>query len=123
MQYLTDRKRAQGLGSGRTGTKTHWNAIVTSTLLVPAVPVFVFTVGAGLGGTYEEVLAYFSRPVPAILTALSMIVIVLHTLHEVREAIEDYMHGVSERMATIAATAFAFSLIAAGLLALIKLAL
>lgn len=123
MQYLTDRKRAQGLGAGREGTKAHWKAIVTSTLLVPVVPLFIFTLGAGIGGTYEEVLAYFARPIPAIITGLSLVLIVLHTLHEVHEAVEDYMHGVAERLVSIAATAFAYTVIAAGLLALIKLAL
>ena len=123
MQFLTDRKRAQGLGAGRTGTHHHWQMIVSSILLVPLVPLFIFVFGNGLGGTYEEVLAYFSRPFPAIVTGLSLIVITLHVMHEAQVAIEDYMHGIAEKLALIFVGAFSYTLIAAGLFALVKLAL
>lgn len=123
MRYLTDRKRAQGLGAGRSGTQHHWQMLVSSILLVPVVPLFIFTLGFGLGGTYEEVLAYFSRPFPAIVMAISLIVITLHVMREAHEAIEDYVHGPLEKLWIVAVSAFAYTLIAAGLFALIKLAL
>jgi succinate dehydrogenase / fumarate reductase membrane anchor subunit len=123
MQYLTDRKRAQGLGSGRSGTHHHWQMMTSSILLVPLVPLFIFTFGCGLGGSHAEVLAYFARPFPAIVMALSLVVITLHLLREANAAIEDYMHGVAEKLALIIVAAFSYTLIAAGLLALVKLAL
>ncbi len=123
MRYLTDRKRAQGMGSGRQGTHHHWQMIVTSTLLVVLVPLFVITFGLGLGGTYEEVLAYFGRPIPALITGLSLTVGIIHLLSEVQAAIEDYVHGVAGKLTYIAAAAFAYTLIAAALYALVKLAL
>lgn len=123
MQYLTDRKRAQGLGAGRTGTHHHWQMLVSSILMVPVVPLFIFTFGFGLGGTYEEVLAYFSRPIPAIIMALSLIVIILHVMREAHEAIEDYVHGTAAKLSIVAVSAFAYTLIAVGLFALVKLAL
>ena len=43
MRYLTDRKRAQGTGSGRQGTHHHWQMMVSSILLVVLVPLFVIT--------------------------------------------------------------------------------
>ncbi|MBY6137517.1 succinate dehydrogenase, hydrophobic membrane anchor protein [Leisingera sp. XS_AS12] len=123
MQFLTDRKRAQGLGAGGTGTHHHWQMIVSSILLVPLVPLFIFIFGSALGGSHEEVLAYFSRPIPAIILGLSLVVILLHLLREAQEAIEDYVHGVAQKLALVAVAAFTYTLIAAGLFALVKLAL
>ena len=37
------------------------------------VPAFIFLFGSALGGGYEEVTATFSRPFPAILTALVLV--------------------------------------------------
>ncbi|MEX0305833.1 MAG: succinate dehydrogenase, hydrophobic membrane anchor protein [Ruegeria sp.] len=123
MAYLTDRKRAQGMGAGRQGTHHHWQMMVSSTALVILVPLFVFTFAKGLGGTYEEVLAYYSRPFPAIITGLTLIVVILHLVREAQEAIVDYVHGVAEKLSLMAVAAFGYTLIAAGLFALVKLAL
>ena len=123
MRYLTDRKRAEGLGASGSGTHHHWQMMVSSILLVPLVPLFIFTFGCVLGGTHEEVMAYFSRPFPAIVMALSLIVITLHLMREANAAIEDYMHGAAQKLALVFAAAFSYTLIAAGLFALVKLAL
>ncbi len=123
MQFLTDRKRAQGMGAGRAGTHHHWQMMLSSAALVVLVPLFVFTFGHALGGTYEEALAYYSRPFPAIVMGLTLVVGVPHLLREAQEAIEDYVHGVAEKLTLMAARAFAYTLIAAGLFALARLAL
>ena len=72
MAYLTDRKRATGLGSAKSGTEHFWAMKVSSVALLILIPLFVFTFGAALGGTYEEVVAYYSRPGPAIIAALTI---------------------------------------------------
>ncbi|WP_425099819.1 succinate dehydrogenase, hydrophobic membrane anchor protein [Tropicibacter sp. S64] len=123
MAFLTDRKRATGLGSGRRGTEHHWKMMISSVALVVLVPLFVFTFGAGMGGTYEEVLAYFSRPFPAIVTALTAVVAILHFKAEAEEAIIDYVHGTAGKLALVAVTAFSWALIVSALFALVKLAL
>ena len=123
MRYITDRKRVAGLGSGREGTHHHWQMIVSSVLLVPLVPLFVTIFDAALGGTYEEVTAYLSRPFPAIMLALSLIVIIVHLMREAHAAIEDYVHGTAGKLTLIATSAFAYGLIAVGLFALARLAL
>lgn len=123
MRYLTDRKRAQGLGSSGAGTHHHWQMLGSSIMLCVVVPLFVFTFGIGFGGTFEEVTAYFSRPFPAILTALTLYIAVTHFMRETHEAIEDYVHGVKGKLLYIGVTAFSWTLIAAGLFALVKLAL
>ncbi len=62
MRYLTSRKRAEGLGSAHGGTEHFWHMQVSSVALAVLVPLFVFTFGSILGGTYDEVVAYFARP-------------------------------------------------------------
>ena len=123
MRYLTDRKRAVGLGAGGSGTQGHWQMMVRSMIMVVITPLFLITFGLGLGGTYEEALAYYSRPIPAIIIALSLIVGLIQLMHEANEAIEDYIHGVKEKLTLVATKAFAYTLIVAGLFALVKLAL
>jgi succinate dehydrogenase / fumarate reductase membrane anchor subunit len=123
MRYLTDRKRAHGLGAAHHGTHHHWQMMLTSAALQVLVPLFVFTFGFGLGGTYEEVLAYFSRPFPAIVTVLTIVVGIFHLMQEAIMAAEDYTSGVTRKLTIIAITAFSYTLIAAGLFALVKIAL
>lgn len=122
-RYLTDRKRAEGLGSGRHGTHHHWQMMMTSLALVVVVPVFIITFLMGFGGTHAEVVAFFGRPIPALIVALSLIVTVLHVTSETVVAIEDYVHGTRGKIAIIGITWFSYALIAAGLLAVARLAL
>ena len=123
MRYLTDRKRATGLGSGREGTHHHWQMMISSILLVPLVPLFVFFVASALGGTHEQVVAFFSRPVVAIISVLAIVVIILHLMQEALVAIEDYVHGVAGKLTLIATKAFSYTLIAAGVFAIARMAL
>ncbi|MEP5155582.1 succinate dehydrogenase, hydrophobic membrane anchor protein [Planktotalea sp.] len=123
MRFLTDRKRAVGMGSAREGTHHHWQHLVSSILLQVLIPLFVFTFAYSLGGTQEEVVAYYARPFPLIVTVLTLIVGMLHLLREVHEAIEDYVHGTAQKLALVATQGFAYTVIAVGLIALAKIAL
>ncbi|WP_147107939.1 succinate dehydrogenase, hydrophobic membrane anchor protein [Tateyamaria sp. syn59] len=123
MRFLTDRKRAAGLGSGREGTHHHWQMLVSSILLVPLVPILVLLFASALGGNHAEVLAFFSRPIPAILMGLALIVVIQHLMREAHAAIEDYIHGTAGKLTLIATTAFAYIMIAAGLFAIARIAL
>ena len=38
MAFLTDRKRANGMGSAKSGTLHHWHMIVSSVALVGLIP-------------------------------------------------------------------------------------
>ena len=71
MAYLTDRKRAAGLGAAKTGTEHHWSMMVSSVALLLLVPLFVFTVGPVIGSSHGEMVAYFAKPFPAIVAALT----------------------------------------------------
>lgn len=123
MNFLTDRKRAQGTGSSRGGTHHHWQMMGSSLALVFLVPLFVFTFGFGFGESYEDVLSYFSRPFPAVVTGLSLYAIITHLMREAQAAIEDYMHGTAQKIALLGVAGLSYTLIAAGLFALVTLAL
>lgn len=122
-RHLTDRKRAKGLGAGRQGTHHHWQMMVTSMLLVVLVPAFIITFALGLGGSQEEVAAYFARPLPAIITILALVVGIFHLMNETIVAIEDYVHGLAGKLAIVAVTALSYAMMAAGVFAVAKLAL
>ena len=122
MKFVTDRKRALGMGSGRDGTHHHWQMMVSSIALVVIVPIFVITFMLGYGEGYIDVVSYFSRPVPAILTALSLVIVIRHVMFEALEAVEDYIHGTTGKLVQIAVTGLSYGLIAVGLFALAKLA-
>lgn len=121
--YLTDRKRAEGLGSAKRGTQHYWSMIQSSVGLLILVPLFVFTFGPVLGAPYEEVLAYYSRPVPAIIAALTLTVGWLHFKNGAQTMLEDYARGMSLKVALIVLTCISYAALAAGLFALVRLAL
>ena len=93
MAYLTDRKRAAGLGSAKTGTEHFWQMQVSSVALALLIPPFVFTFGSILGGSHAEVTAAFARPWPAIIAALTLIVAFVHFKNGAQVMIEDYSQG------------------------------
>ncbi|KPP84168.1 MAG: succinate dehydrogenase membrane anchor subunit SdhD [Rhodobacteraceae bacterium HLUCCA08] len=123
MRYLTDRKRATGLGSAHSGAEHHWHMIVTSVLLTGLVPMFVFTFGLGLGMEYDQAAAYYSRPFPAIIGILTLLVGFVHFRSGVQSAIEDYTHGFLRKALIIAAIGLCYTLAAIGIFAIVRIAL
>jgi succinate dehydrogenase / fumarate reductase, membrane anchor subunit len=123
MAYLTDRKRAVGNGAAKTGTEHHWHMIVTSCALLVLVPLFIFTFGPALGGTYDEILAYYARPFPAIVAALTLLVGLIHFRGGVQTLIEDYVHGMTKKVLLIGAICLSYGAAAVALFAIVRLAL
>lgn len=123
MNFMTDRKRAQGMGSGREGTHHHWQMMISSIALVILTPFFVIIFGNAFGEDHASVVEYLSRPFPAIALAVCLVVGILHFMNEALEAIEDYVHGLAGRLALFGTKAFAYLLIAVGLFAIAKIAL
>lgn len=123
MAFLTDRKRAVGWGAAKSGTAHHWAMKKSSVALLILVPLFVFTFGAALGGTYQEVLDYYSRPFPAIVAALTMIVGFHHFNMGFQTLIEDYVHGPLEKILILGMTCVSYGAAAVGVFAIAKLAL
>ncbi|MGB5864977.1 MAG: succinate dehydrogenase, hydrophobic membrane anchor protein [Sulfitobacter sp.] len=123
MAFLTDRKRAMGLGSAKSGTAHHWSMTISSVALLILLPLFVFTFGAALGGSYEEIVAYYARPFPAIIAALTILVTFKHFNDGVRTLLEDYVHGLSQKVAIIVMTCVSYGAAAVGIFAIARLAL
>ncbi len=123
MAFLTDRKRASGLGSAKSGTEHHWKMMVTAVALVPLVIAFIFTFGAILGSPYEEVVAYYQRPVPAIIAGLTLLVGFVHFRGGVQTLIEDYLHGFARKATLIGMICLSYAAAAAGVFAVLRLAL
>jgi len=123
MAFLTDRKSANMTGSAKTGTAHHWGMTVSSCALLVLVPLFVFTFGPMLGEPHDAVLAYFSRPFPAIVAALTIVVGFMHFKNGVQTLIEDYVHGLARKVAIIVMICISYAAAATGLFALARIAL
>jgi succinate dehydrogenase / fumarate reductase membrane anchor subunit len=123
MAYLTDRKRADGLGSSKSGTEHFWNMQVSAVALAILIPLFIFTFGRILGASHAEVVAYFARPFPAIVTGLTLVVGLVHFKNGAQVMIEDYAQGLTRKVLIMGTICLSYACIAVGLFALIRLAL
>lgn len=123
MAYQTARKRATGMGSAKGGTAHHWRMTISSVALIFLVPAFVWTFGSMLGRPQAEVVAYFARPVPAMIAALTLAVGFMHFKNGVQVLIEDYVHGGLRRFWIVAMTIISYGAAATGLFAIAKIAL
>lgn len=102
MRYITPRKAAQGLGSARSGTHHHWQMTVSSYALIILTPLFLIAVGAGIGLPREELMAHFGRPFPGVITALFIIVGMVHFIKGTRIMLDDYLYGNVNKLAIVA---------------------
>lgn len=123
MRYLTDRKRAVGWGSAKSGTEHFWAMKVSSVGLLILVPLFVFTFGPMLGEPHEAVIAYFARPFPAIVAALTIFVGFMHFKDGVQTLIEDYVHGTQQKIWIMVMICLSYAAAATGVFAIARIAL
>ncbi|MEM7075555.1 MAG: succinate dehydrogenase, hydrophobic membrane anchor protein [Pseudomonadota bacterium] len=123
MRYLTDRKRAVGMGSAKSGVEHFWAMKVQSVALLILIPLFVFTFGPVLGADHDAVLSYYSRPFPAIVAALTLIVAFKHFSDGCQTLIEDYVHGTAQKYTIILVTCLSYAAMATGVFAIARLAL
>lgn len=123
MQFLTDRKRANGLGASGTGTGHHWAMTKSSAALIVLIPLFVLTFGKILGASYDEVTAYYSRPFPALVAGLTILVSMIHLKGGMQIMLEDYIHGRAGRFWIVIASGVCYAIAAVGIFAVLRLAL
>lgn len=123
MDYMTDRKRATGMGSAKTGTEHHWQMMVTAVALLILIPLFVFTFGAILGSSYQEAIAYYQRPFPAVVAILTLLVGFFHFRLGVQTLIEDYVHGFARKAAIIGMICLSYAAAAFAIFAIVRIAL
>ncbi|WP_420341765.1 succinate dehydrogenase, hydrophobic membrane anchor protein [Paenirhodobacter sp.] len=122
MRYLTDRQRAEGKGAAHTGTAHHWFMSVSAVALVILVPIFLFVFGRTLGAPQEAVIATFSNPFVAIVTALAFIVGMRHFARGAQMMIEDYAGGTTRHVLVLIASGISWVVMASVLYALAKFA-
>lgn len=122
MRYITPRKAAEGLGSARSGTHHHWQMTVSSYALVILTPLFLIAVGQGIGLPRAELMVHFGRPFPGIVTALFIVVGMLHFIKGTRIMLDDYLYGNANKLAIVASNIFGWGVIAAAVFALAKMA-
>ncbi len=123
MAYITDRKRVSGLGSARGGTAQHWTMTVTSVALLILTPFFLAVIGPILGADHAEVIARLGKPIPAVIVAAYLVVGMHHMRYGVQVLIEDYVQGLTRKIAIIATTILSYGIAAGGLVALMQIAL
>ncbi len=87
------------------------------------IPLWVYIFGSALGEDRASVIATFSSPIPAILTALVLIVGMRHFAMGATMAIEDYSHGTTRKMLVIFVISLSTVIVASGLYALIRFAI
>ena len=121
--YPYRRKAASGLGSARSGTTHHWNITMSSYALIVLTPLFLIAVGGAIGLPQDQVVAHFGRPFPGIITALFVIVGMIHFIKGSQGgAIADYVHGTAQQLTMVAIAIFGWGVIAAAIFALAKMA-
>lgn len=123
MRYLTPRKAAVGMGASGTGTADHWFLTVTAVALTILTPCFMIVVAKAIGLPREGVVAHFGRPFPAVITALFIIVGMLHFIRGTRIMIEDYLDHGARKIAIIFSVIFGWAVIAFAAYALVRLGL
>ena len=123
MRFLTDRKRATGMGSAHKGTEHFWNMKLSSVALLLLIPFFLLPVIPMLGEPYADVTAHFARPFPALVAALTLVVGFVHFKDGCQVLIEDYVHGTAQKVTIILMTCLCYAAAATGVFAIARLAL
>ena len=123
MRYLTPRRRAAGKGSAHTGTHHHWSMTMSSVALAFMVPTWMYLFGSAIGQSRADVVAAFSHPFTAILTALILVIGMRHFAMGATMMIEDYSRGTARKALVMFVTSLATVIAATGLYALMRIAL
>ncbi len=91
MSFLTDYKRVAGMGSAKTGTQHFIHQRLTAIALIPLTICFLYTFIGALGAGHEQVVATYSRPVPALIAIGFIWAMFTHLRMGVQTVLEDYV--------------------------------
>lgn len=119
----TPLKRARGLGSAHSGTHHFWVLRVSALALVPLSVWFMVELLTNLVGAERGMIGqWFQHPVRAVLMALLLVSLFLHSRLGVQEIIEDYVPSKGKKLAgLILNSSFHYGLAAMSLLAVLHL--
>ncbi|MCC6006378.1 MAG: succinate dehydrogenase, hydrophobic membrane anchor protein [Rhodobacteraceae bacterium] len=124
MRFLTDRKRAAGLGSAGDGVHHWWQQRVTAVALVPLALLFLFPFARALGSGHEAVLAAYGKPFNAIVAIAFFAAAFAHLRLGLQEVIVDYVSSHGMRAALLVVNTLACWLLGlAGIFAVVLIAL
>ncbi|SFE30323.1 succinate dehydrogenase, hydrophobic membrane anchor protein [Roseivivax sediminis] len=123
MSYMTDRKRADRWGSAKSGTQHFWRVKVQSVALLVLIPLFLIAVAPIIGADYAAVTDHFARPLPALIAALTITVSFLHFADGFQVLVEDYVHGIWEKVLIIGMTCLCWGASAVAIFAIARMAL
>ncbi len=115
--------RAIWLGSAKEGVEHWWKERVTAIALVPLTLWFVGAIIAHSGSDYAVFCAWLKTPVVALMMVLLLAALFGHTALGLTVIIEDYVHSSAKIPAVILVRFACFALAAAGILAVLRLAL
>ena len=101
----------------------HFEMKLTSIALFFLIPLFIFTFGSVIGEDHETVVDYLSMPFPALIVALTLIIGLQHFQSGAKTLIEDYIRGLSYKIALVFVKALSYFLMAIGLYSIAKIAL
>ncbi|GKY86162.1 succinate dehydrogenase, hydrophobic membrane anchor protein [Sinisalibacter aestuarii] len=122
MRYMTDRKRATGLGSARSGVQHFWEQRVSAIALVVLAPLFIFPLAYNMGDSYEAVHAAYAHPVNATIAVAFFVTAFLHFFQGLQVVIEDYVHGRWEIVLIITTRLLSALFALIGVFAILKIA-
>ena len=122
MGLITAVKRAVGSRIAKSGTEHFWQMKVSSLALLILIPLFIFSVGTVVGEDHEYVTAYFARPVPALIAALTLVVGFEHFKLGATTMIEDYVKGSAKKICLTGLSFISYTAMAIGLYAITKMA-
>ncbi len=91
MSYKTEYKRVAGLGSARSGVHHFISQRMTAMALVFVIPVFLYQFIGALGGDYQQVLATYQHPFPALVAVATVLMLFRHLRLGLQVVIEDYV--------------------------------
>jgi succinate dehydrogenase / fumarate reductase membrane anchor subunit len=114
---------AIGLGSAKEGVEHWWTERVTAVALVPLTLWFVASIIAHTGSDYASFIAWVGTPFTTILMILLLIALFYHTALGLQVVIEDYVHSGAKIPAVVAMRLGCFALAAAGIVAILRIAL
>lgn len=124
--FRSDIGRVRGSGSGRSGTEESFGMQLTFLAFIPLalyfVGSFLFLV-AFKGGDYEYAVAWLRFPPTGIVGMLTLALIFRRSAGELKEFIDDYLHGGWHIFALLFVKTGAILLTLAGSVAILKIML
>lgn len=120
---LTSLARARGLGAARRGTGDFWRQRLTSIAGLPLTIAAVVLIASCAGADHATVMRRLGNPLAALVLVLTVLNFTVHMWIGMQVIIEDYVHGIVAKIALVVAnTGFSATVGAAGVLALVRIA-